>query len=55
MEDIKPKAPHRKYVWSVSPERREELRQQRLTNMRRGIDASKAAKAKVEEECNDQA
>lgn len=55
MEDIKPKAPHRKYVWAVSPERREELRLERLANMRRGIDASKATKAKVEEESNDQA
>lgn len=54
MAKSKSKEPNRKYVWTVSPERREELRLQRLENMRRGIDASKAAKA-AEEESNDQA
>ena len=54
MEDIKTK-PRRKYKWAVTPERREELRLERLANMRRGIDASKALKAETEKESNDQA
>lgn len=53
MEDKKSKAERRKYVWSVTPERREELRLKRLENMRRGIDASKAKAA--EKDINDQA
>lgn len=55
--DEQNKQERRKYVFTITPERREELRQERLANMRRGIDAAKAkAAAEAEKkDSNDQA